>query len=318
MNSSDARYITPGSVISLNSLVFHLSSKGALQAAVVHQIVSELGLLGGTLPVSDGIKLGTSFGILDVSHGVLRISDYCEKNISKHCLSDEPTVLALRAILFKVLSSKIPAWLAFFVEDDLAFRAAIPDQWTELFDEAELLDFTDDDVLTWWRNLLGEFHESEQRRLKEIGDVGERLTVEFEKGRIVAESIPVNPLLSVIWVARISNHFGYDVKSVCGERFKTATSEIDIIKIEVKSSVIEDHLSFRFRLTRNEWREAETNLDQYYFYCWTGISPNTGTAAAGPFVIPARTFVNHIPINQGDLCEWSECAFVVNLDTHAV
>lgn len=317
MNPSEASFIRSGAVLSLHLVIHHLID-GPLPAAAVVGLVNDSGLFGGGPPVDDAIRIGKYFDLLTIEDGKIRLSPSCIAEVAPHCSLPEPQVHSARAILFIVLTRRLPAWIAFFPNGPDILQQVMPDRWVELLYEAELLNFDEEEVREWWRELFNRFHEFEEAKAKAIGDIGEHLTVTYEKQRIRADGLALDPDLTVIWVARLPGDHGYDVRSVRGIRFLDARSQLDEILIEAKSSTSLSESSFRFYLTRNEWNTAAKELSKYFIYCWVGVDLASKSAVAGPFVIPAARLQMLIPTNPTEVAEWTECRFVVDLATYAI
>lgn len=317
MNPSEAPYIRSGAVLSLHTVIHHLID-GALPIEVVVGLVTDAGLFGGSPPVDDAIRIGTAFDLLIIADSEIRLSSDCVEKIVPHCSQAEPKIESARQIIFKILTQKLPTWIAFFSAGPDVFRNTIPERWAELLDEAELLNLDENEVLNWWKELLNRFHQYEDAKAKAIGDVGESLTVGFEKDRVRLDNLGIDPDITVIWVARLPGDHGYDVRSIRGNRFQATKSKLDVLFLEAKSSTGTSVHSFRFYLTRNEWNTAMQDLSRFYVYCWTGIDVSSSTASAGPFVIPAVALMPHVPVNPTQEGEWTECQFVLDLNRYAI
>ena len=177
---------------------------------------------------------------------------------------------------------------------------------------ADLFSIEDASVADWWQSLLESYQEYDAEKTKQIGDIGEKLTIQHERRRLGLDGIE-GLHARVKWVARFSSDYGYDILSVRGSFFRDKWGMLDPIQVEVKSSTIAAESSFSFKVTRNEWNTAQTNPDSYFFYCWVGVSLTSGTASKGPFVIPAASLVSSFPIDRSNICEWTECRLVVDL-----
>jgi hypothetical protein len=190
--------LTPGAVLALQCLIGHVHQDGPLSAPIAAGLLRDSGLLGGTMPANEAISIGIRADIIENSAGLISLSSYSLENIAEFCDPHEPRIDSIRAILFRILSIGVPPWLAFFADDEIVFRAAIPERWIELLDEAELLIFTSNGVKEWWSGLLAGFHRFEEDRAKQVGDVGELLTFNFERERINDDGHNAG---SVIWVS---------------------------------------------------------------------------------------------------------------------
>ncbi|TFG92561.1 MAG: DUF3883 domain-containing protein, partial [Candidatus Atribacteria bacterium] len=119
-------------------------------------------------------------------------------------------------------------------------------------DNAKLFDFSDQDVIEWWDKVLVKYETYKDKLKKEIGDVGEKLTYDYELSRI--ETDGYNPSkLFVKWAARLSDRFGYDILSIRGKFFSKLNNEKEQIQIEVKSSDSFNIQRFKFHISKPEW-----------------------------------------------------------------
>lgn len=147
------------------------------------------------------------------------------------------------------------------------------------FNESGLMNGTDDVTVSWWDSLAQHYRGEHSDQLEDVGRIGERITLEYEKKRTL--SIP-------IWESVDSNRSGYDIMS------KKEIDSNESILIEVKSSFkrIEEA---RMIVTRNEWDVASCgyNINRYYFYLW--LLDGTKRLA----IIPAKELLNHIPQEIG-------------------
>jgi hypothetical protein len=112
------------------------------------------------------------------------------------------------------------------------------------------------------KTVLKRFEEKRQNskniRTKDIGDVGEAISIQHEKARLISLGRPEQAKN----VKKIPEHYaiGYDISSYEG---------LDSLMrcIEVKTTVSRNKLSiFRFHMTPNEWSAAETYQNAYYIY----------------------------------------------------
>lgn len=147
------------------------------------------------------------------------------------------------------------------------------------FIESGLMEGTEDVVVAWWDRLAQLFRGEHSDQLEDVGRIGERITLQYEKKR--THSIP-------IWESVDSNRSGYDIMS------KKELDSDESILIEVKSSFkrIEEA---RMIITRNEWDVASCgyNINRYFFYLWLlGDSKRLA-------IIPAKEIIKHIPQEMG-------------------
>ena len=96
---------------------------------------------------------------------------------------------------------------------------------------------------------------------KEIGDIGETITIQHEKNRL--KNIGLENLIHQI--NKIPDQFGvgYDIQSIMGISEKKHHKKL----IEVKSTISKNKLStFTFHLSETQWRAAESFNDSYFVY----------------------------------------------------
>lgn len=120
------------------------------------------------------------------------------------------------------------------------------------FTEAGLLtEQLDTAIIEWWDRIAARIRLSSQRQKSDIGRIGERNTVEFEKRRT-----GVQPK----WVAIESNLAGYDVQSRIGQNDPTLL----LIEAKTSTSPLSDA---QFHVTSHEWNVALTST-AYQFHLW--------------------------------------------------
>jgi hypothetical protein len=282
------------------------------------EIVRDSGMVGGALPAHEGFTLAKQCKLveLDAEQG-LRLTEYSNVHLVGFCMTEEPNTHIIRCILHKYLSAKSVDWLLFFDEDPEVFKAAIPTDWIQLLEYGQLFNYEEDLVREWWSNIFRRFQTYKEGKKLELGKVAEKLTLDFERKRLMSDGYPSDHT-SVKWASQMSDKFGYDILSIRGRGFKFSYDEKDKIQIEVKSSVLDNTLAFRFFITKNEWTKAKDNIESYFFYCWASAKIET-QSAIGPFVISAKDIESHIPMDIGSpVCEWSECRLVVDLHSRSL
>ncbi len=126
-----------------------------------------------------------------------------------------------------------------------------------LFRQAQLLNqpATNNDIM-WWDHVSSHVRLESDRIKLERARKAEELSLYYERQRLIAEGINVEP----IWTAVEDNTAGYDVLSY-------EKGEFGLINklIEVKSTIASP---LRFYLTRNEWEQAMEVGDAYVFHIW--------------------------------------------------
>jgi hypothetical protein len=275
------------------------------------------GFFGGTVPVKDSIRLGQKHDFLKIEEGKAIISDYTKKELLPFCQEDIPNKIVLRRILFQIISENKFHWLIFFNVDISLFKIAIPQEWIDLLETADLFKIDDENVICWWKELLQVFHDYDYEHLKDIGDFGEALTLEYEKRRLLEDGFENNGL-TVTWVSRLSDSAGYDIRSKRGQLLQFKSIKEEPIQIEVKASVIPNRNQFRFMVSRNEWETALKNINTYFFYCWLGINLTTGNYSEGPIIIPVNRMKDLFPLDNHDSFQWTECRVNVDLDDYRI
>ena len=231
------------------------------------------------------------------------------------CDHDEVNTAALRRLLFHFIKRNKFHWIAFYNSSSDSFRTAIPDIWIELLELAGLFNLIEEDVLTWWKEVIDAKIHFDQNTNNKIGDTGEYLTCKHEVDRLTADGIE-RVDKRVIWLAQISDEYHYDISSLRGVLLRGEHGKEDQVSIEVKSSQITSDEVFSFYLTRPEWDTALEDLDRYYFYCWVGVKLD-GTFVKGPFIINASKLKDEVP-DDSDIAKWEKCYFTLNLNNYCL
>lgn len=114
-----------------------------------------------------------------------------------------------------------------------------------------------DDVVEWWDRIGRFFRDLYDQSKAEIGRAGERLTLEYERRRLIAEQIDRCP----IWVSIDDEGKGFDVLSYR----RRDDGSIGEIQIEVKAS---RYSPVEMYVTRPEWDFAQKHPETYFFHVW--------------------------------------------------
>lgn len=114
-----------------------------------------------------------------------------------------------------------------------------------------------DDVVAWWDRIGRFFRNLYEESKAETGRAGERLTLEYERRRLIADRIERQP----IWVAVDDEGRGFDVLSYR----RHPDGNIGEVQIEVKAS---RYSPIEMYLTRPEWEYAQTHPETYLFHVW--------------------------------------------------
>jgi len=148
----------------------------------------------------------------------------------------------------------------------------------QVLDEAGLVRGTDPETVKFWDALAARARGLKNDRLTDIGRIGERASVEYERRRTGEDPK---------WVALESNSDGYDVLSIVSK------SDPRPLSIEVKATTQND--GGNFYLTRNEWQCAQ-ETPNHVFHLWR-IEGNS--AVSPPTVVSAASLSAHIPLDHG-------------------
>ena len=137
-------------------------------------------------------------------------------------------------------------------------------------------------VVTWWDSVSGYARLLTDQAKMEQGRAAEILTLEYERKRLSALGIDLEPK----WPGFDDNFAGYDVLS-----YDHGPHGIKNKLIEVKSTTVSP---LRFILTRNEWEKAKMAGDSYCFHVWD-------MAQAPPILIERAVsdVASHIPDDSG-------------------
>jgi len=316
MTKEQGFVVSSGKIIILWQLIYLVSQYKKMSIQELSSMIQESGALGGTVPFDDAVRLGNICKFIEFEDGIVSINSLCEDILLPLCSTKDPNTSVVRAILQRIILLSLYrfTWLLFFDKDVDAFKISIPQEWIDILDQAELFDFEQDEVEDWWNAILANVNKFDLSNTKEIGDVGEKLTVEYENSRLISDGI-LHPQQYLKWISRFSDNYGYDVLSIKGKTGARKKISYSPVQIEVKSTVMTNLNNFRFKISRNEWNIALENLDSYYFYFWLGVNVIKLTAADGPYVISAKSFINKIPKDQHESCEWTECRLMIDLNS---
>lgn len=156
----------------------------------------------------------------------------------------------LRQMLLDYIDIERPSWL----QNALSGRAKVMHfagaEIGQIFVEALLADGVDSDTVAFWDTLAARARGLKDERQNQVGRLGERLTLEYERQRTGK---------AAKWVSIESNEDGYDVLSVVSD------SDSRKLSIEVKASSMGLH--GYFYLTTNEWERAQ-ETETHVFHLW--------------------------------------------------
>lgn len=310
--------ISQGHIIASWYILYLVAKYESIHPKDVNSLLQNSGKLGGKIPAEQGLKICIDYNLVRFDEQKLCLTELSQKHITPLCDKDDPNTMVLRVILGHIVSLHNFQWLIFYDSDPDIFKAYLYEQeseWVVLLENAKLFDFEDESVNTWWSNVLSKYEDYKEALKKAIGDVGEKLTYIHELERIDKDGH--TPAKSFVkWASRINDHFGFDVLSIRGKRFVHTYKEREKIQIEVKSSDTSNIESFRFYISKPEWKTALKNLHTYFFYCWPGINVSNESALGGPFIIPAVDLMEHMPQDVSPISEWSECRCVLDISKY--
>lgn len=186
--------------------------------------------------------------------------------------------LQARAALLDYIEVVRPAWLQMAAQGRLRVRAFAGGAIAQVMDEAGLMSGEDPATVAFWDALAAQARGLRNDRLTEIGRVGERLTMSYERDRTT-----VDPK----WVALDNNADGYDVLSVVSD------SDLSALSIEVKTTTMQS--GGAFHVTANEWQRA-VEAEAHLFYLWR---LNASREAGQLSVVTVEGLAAHVPQNQG-------------------
>lgn len=145
------------------------------------------------------------------------------------------------------------------------------------FTETGLLsDKLDPNIIEWWDTISSKIREKTQQERNDIGRIGERNTIQYERTRTNSEPK---------WMSIESNLAGYDIKSML------SADDHSVLLIEVKTSTSSLDQAY-FHVTSHEWGVAQTS-SAYVFHLWC-LSENEKLLA----IIPPDDIYPYIPTNN--------------------
>lgn len=156
-----------------------------------------------------------------------------------------------------LLLHKRPIWGRMITLGRTRFVNKLDRDERSIFREAGLLiDPPTDEVVKWWDNIKAQFRLDADQAKMDTARIGEKLSIAFEKKRLLSIGIKVDPQ----WTAIDDETAGYDVLSFNKNEFGLINK-----LIEVKSTIASP---LRFFLSRNEWEKALGFKDAYHFHIW--------------------------------------------------
>ena len=170
-----------------------------------------------------------------------------------------------------------PSWAVVLPKGRSEAKNFLPADALQCFKEAGLFEQLSDEIIGFWDKLALAYRNHSQKKMTEIGRVGEKLSFEYERNR--TGRIP-------LWQAVESNLAGFDILSIydIGNEQK--------LKIEVKATTSSLQYA-KFHITKNEWNTALASIN-YIFHLWHLPNPDQ------PYVISLDIMAKHIPTDNGN------------------
>lgn len=192
----------------------------------------------------------------------------------------DATQSSLRRFITKLVEYSDPFWLRYIPSGREKVREALSMDVSQCLREAGLFDpMPDVDTIEWWdklaANIRGRIDTEQMSRARHA----ERLSIEYESKRLSEIGIRKVPE----WVSLEDNTIGYDILS-----YDQVDTYIVSKLIEVKST-----LNNTIYISRNEWRNASTSIDQTVFHVWVLPSEDL-------YEFTVTEMKDHIPNDQGD------------------
>lgn len=204
--------------------------------------------------------------------------------------------LFYRGCIRHILLTFQPVWIRTMLQGRRRLYEALERDEQSLFRQAGLLDDPPDDAFVeWWDTLSGELRLVIDFAKLTRGRIAEKLSFELEKSRVLSEGIAE----TVRWTGLDDNTKGYDILS-----YEWVDGAVRIKLIEVKSTIASP---LRFRLTRNEWDQANRVGEAYVFHIWD--------LQQRPPILHIRTVEQvrpHIP-SDNDKGKWKDAEIPVGI-----
>lgn len=306
--------ISPGRITALWIVLRTASKYDEITFSDLFSIAKNTSLRGGGLPIDDGIKIGIAVGFLVLQNDVIKIHSSGQKIVLSWD-GEEPNQLILRELLLHLVLKLKPSWLTFTCKSIEERILAIPNEWLEVLENAELIrQPLSNEAIEWWKLIQQKVEEIDEDFKSTVGEIGEYLSIKFEKLRLIRDKFH---LLAdgIKWISKESDAYGYDISSFFGNLNFSKSNTNDEIFIEVKSSVTSSKIKFYFILTRNEWDTAEANIEKYFFHLWKNVKILTkGSSGEGPLIISAKTIKKLVPKDQSENCNWLKCRIEIDFN----
>jgi Domain of unknown function (DUF3883) len=311
--------LSPGRLTAL-WLVLRTTQKlgGDGDAAEITRYAARSSLRSGALPVTDGLRLAREGGFLRERGGRLVLEPLGLRALDL-ATEDEPPPDARRLFMSVLLLRDPPPWVAYWQGRPESIDLVVPERERRSLEDAYLFPpRPDTDLLAqwaFWRALsrVPLMDETAAQR-KAIGNVGEELTIAYERERLRAEGF-ADLGAQVRWLARESDAYGFDVLSFAG---RSAHQPDTQIAVEVKSSSLPASTYFRLFLSAHEWETAATLGDRYVIHVWTGADPGPPPQGRGPILVRPSDLARHLPSDPDcdDPCRWQTAEIHLQLGSN--
>lgn len=163
----------------------------------------------------------------------------------------------LREIICKFFKKNKPNSLFALPYGPTHFFQRLSEDFNQILEYANLTSISEDnpndEIIEWWDDLIDFARSITDKKKIKSGRSGERKSLEYEKNKLKNLKINLNPSWDGFW----DNKLGYDVKSFDVNKKN--------IFIEAKSSKDKRGIFF---LTKNEWRCASSEKNNYYIHLW--------------------------------------------------
>lgn len=162
-----------------------------------------------------------------------------------------------RGCIRHVLLAYQPVWARVMLKGRSRFYEALERDEQSVFRQTGILEEPPEhDFVEWWDILTKELRLIDDLEKMARAREAERLSLAHEAERLQKEGIEETPK----WIGLDDNTKGYDVLS-----YERDGNQIVNKLIEVKSTIASP---LRFRLTRNEWEQADKSGTAYVFHIW--------------------------------------------------
>jgi hypothetical protein len=266
-------------------------------------------LRAGGLPISDGLKLAREGGFVFESAGTCALEPLGERALGMS-YEEEPPPEVLRLFVTVLFLRRPPTWVAWWQGAPDNIDAVVPAEEQRVMREAGLLPqppVEDPGGWAWWQ-ALGRVPLPEHRAAarKQIGNAGEQLSLEFERSRLRAQNYQ-ELAADVVWIARESDAYGFDVLSYAGDDYGPLRPDARIA-IEVKATGLPVIEHFPLFFTAHEWEVLSGLGSRGILHLWPNVDPGPPprSSAGEPIVCAPAALAEHLPAPPacGEPCGW--------------